>query len=224
MRSFFGEPVSDTAVLEPFSGEGDGFLTMFSAPGRSARPTRTGVDGAIVVVGLCGESPFGVSEGMFEDGLVVMTTSSALLSLLFGLAGAMSSALVGLGEFSLRKDAGILDRAGSLVGVPYLPLPPFEDGVDAIGELGSDLSTLNLCVIGGSREVGGDQAGDDFCCETSNAFKSESELRLFFLGGCVGMKLGCSPIVDSPRLSAEAAALAAESSARAAALYSESPS
>jgi hypothetical protein len=76
-------------------------------------------------------------------------------------------------------------------------LPPRDDdGVVGAGEFGNDLSRLAPLVCFVLRTEGG-----DIGCESrggSNSFKSESELRLFFLGGPVGMKLGCSPIVESP--------------------------
>lgn len=145
---------------------------IFPAPGRSARPRRTGVVGFAVVF-FCGDPLIGVSDGIFDVRREVMMTWSAFPSLLLGRCrvvlpsllfdlGLPSKAFAAPGEFSFRKAEGNLDRAGSRVGEPYLPLPPFEEGVDAIGELGSDLSTLNLCETGGRREAGGDQAGD-FC-------------------------------------------------------------
>ena len=102
------------------------------------------------------------------------------------------------GEFSFLNDDGSLDLAGSLDGEPNLPLLNLDDGVLDIGELGKDLS-WNSGATGGRRAAEGDQAGD-FCCVTSSALRSESELRLFLRGGPVGRKLGCSPIVDKPRL------------------------
>lgn len=67
-----------------------------------------------------------------------------------------------------------------------------------MGEFGKDLSRLALLFVGGTLRAEGDEIG----CElrgSSSSFKSESELRLFFLGGpVVGMKLGCSPMVESP--------------------------
>jgi hypothetical protein len=76
-------------------------------------------------------------------------------------------------------------------------LPPRDDdGVVGAGEFGNDLSRLALLDGFVLRTEGGDNG-----CESSgssNFFKSESELRLFFFGGPVGMKLGCSPMVESP--------------------------
>jgi hypothetical protein len=72
-------------------------------------------------------------------------------------------------------------------------LPPRdEEGVSGAGELGNDLSRLAFVL----RTDDGDSGCDS--SRRSNSFRSESELRLFFLGGPVGIKLGCSPIVDSP--------------------------
>ena len=85
----------------------------------------------------------GESVGMPDSGLAVMTTSSTLLSLLFGLCSRVPSVLVAPGEFSFRKDEGSLERSGSCDGVPYLPLLPFDDGVDGMGEFGKDLSTFD---------------------------------------------------------------------------------
>lgn len=145
----------------------------------------------------------GVSVGMPDVSREVMTTSSGLLPLLFGrCSGDMAYALLTPGEFSLRNEGGNRDLGVSFGGEPNLPLPPFEDGVDGIGEFGNDFSSMYLCVTGGGgrRTAGGDQAGD-FCPGESKVGKSESELRRFFLGSPFGMKLGCSPIVDSPRFS-----------------------
>lgn len=104
-------------------------------------------------------------------------------------------ALIYPGEFSFRKPEGNLDRSGSLVGDPYLMLPPLGvDGFEGKGEFGNDLSKL-------ADVVGLRVARGDFGCESSgksSSLRSESELRLFFLGGPVGMKLGCSPIVERP--------------------------
>lgn len=146
----------------------------------------------------------GVSVGIPEFSREVMITSSGFAPLLFGrCSGDILYALVAPGEFSLRKEAGNLDLGVSFGGEPNRPLPPFEDGVDGIGEFGKDFSSMYRCVTGGGgrRAAGGDQAGD-FCPGESKLSKSESELRLFFLGGGpFGMKLGCSPMVESPRFS-----------------------
>lgn len=109
----------------------------------------------------------------------------------------MAYALIYPGEFSFRNPEGSLARKGSLVGDVYLMLPPRDDdGVVGAGEFGNDLSRLAPPVALDLRTEGG-----DIGCESdgrSSSFRSESELRLFFLGGPVGMKLGCSPIVESP--------------------------
>lgn len=143
----------------------------------------------------------GANVGMPEVGLAVMTTSSGLLLLLIGLCSVALYALFPPGEFSLRNEEGSLERGVSRVGEPNLPLPPFEDGVDGIGDAGKDLSSNGLLTKGGRRGDGDDHSGD-FCGVASSALRSESELRLFFFGGPVGMKLGCSPIVDRPRFCA----------------------
>jgi hypothetical protein len=95
---------------------------------------------------------------MLEVGLDVITTSSSLLPLLFGrCSGVAANALAGPGEFSFLNEEGNLDLGVSFVGEPNLPLPPFEDGVEGIGEFGSDLSSIYLFVRGG-RRGDGDQA------------------------------------------------------------------
>ncbi len=181
---------------------------MLPAPGRSAKPD---LDGEMLV--LCSVNGFGVSVGMFDVGLAVMTTSSGFPGLVFGrCSGDVVNAFAGPGEFSLRKEDGSLERGGSLVGEPYLPLPPFEEGVEGIGEFGRDFSSKYLWATGGRRGDGVHAAVGDFCCACSSALRSDSELRLFFLGGCVGMKLGCSPMVDKPRFSADDIPLKYESS------------
>jgi hypothetical protein len=120
---------------------------------------------------------------------------------LFGLLSVALNALAGPGEFSFLNEDGSLDRGGSLVGDVCRTLPPRDDdGVDGRGEFGRDLSKLAPVIAGTLRRAGA--GGDIGCCEgigKSSSNKSESELRLFFLGGpVVGMKLGCSPIVVSP--------------------------
>jgi len=164
---------------------------MLAVPGRSERADLVG--GVLC----CGEPVLGASVGIPE---VVcwraeMVTSST--PELFGLLSVELYALAGPGEFSFLNEDGSLDRSGSLVGDVYLTLPPRDDpGVDGRGEFGRDLSKLAL-VIGGTLR----KAGGDIGCEgrgKSSSCKSESELRLFFLGGPVGMKLGCSPMVVSP--------------------------
>lgn len=102
------------------------------------------------------------------------------------------------GEFSLRKDDGSLERGVSRDGELYFPLPPFEDGVDGIGDAGKHLSSLGLGVSC-SRLGEGDGRGWTFWV-ASKICRSDNELRRFFLGGPVGMKLGCSPMVDKPRI------------------------
>lgn len=119
---------------------------MLPAPGRSANPVREGAGD----VCFCGESGFGVSVGMPDVNRAVMTTSSGLLPLLFGLcSGDVAYAMATPGEFSLRNEGGSLDLGVSFVGEPNLPLPPFEDGVDGIGEFGNDFSSMYRCVTGG---------------------------------------------------------------------------
>lgn len=168
---------------------------MLPAPGRSARPVRD-VAGDEVFVG---ETLLLVENvGMPDVGRAVITTSSDFPPLLLGLVSVAPNALTAPGEFSFRNEDGKRDRAGSLDGDPNLPLPPLDEGVDGMGEAGRDLSS-NLLAVGGRRAEGGENGGD-FACETSRALRSDSELRLFFLGGCVGMKLGCSPMVDRPKL------------------------
>ena len=129
-----------------------------------------------------------------------MVTSS--LPELFGLLSVAPYALAGPGEFSFLNEDGSLDRGGSLVGDERLTLPPCdEDGVEGRGEFGRDLSKLALVIAGTLRKAGGDiGVCEGMGTETSKSgsSKSESELRLFFLGGPVGMKLGCSPMVVSP--------------------------
>lgn len=164
---------------------------MLPTPGRSESPDRESIGRC------CGEPVLGASVGMFEVGSCreEMVTSSH--PLVFGLDSVVLYALAGPGEFSFLKEEGSLDRSGSRVGEPYLELPGREDGgVVGIGEFGSDLSRL-APLVGGTRRADGGDMG----CELSGksaACKSESELRLFFLGGPVGMKLGCSPMVESP--------------------------
>ena len=109
----------------------------------------------------------------------------------------MVYALIKPGEFSFRNPDGNLARSGSLVGEPYLTLPPRDDpGVVGAGEFGRDLSRLALVEGFVLRAEGGDIGCESSC--RSSSFRSESELRLFFFGGPVGMKLGCSPMVESP--------------------------
>lgn len=144
IRSFLGGAASfvdaATDAFVFFSGVGDGFLTILPAPGRSAKPVR-----GCGVVGFCGEPVFdGASVGMLDVGLAVMTTSSSLPPLLFGLCSGVPYALAGPGEFSLRNEEGNLERGVSFRGEPNLPLPPLDDGVDGTGEFGSDLSK-RLC-------------------------------------------------------------------------------
>lgn len=179
-----GTPVA-VCGLASFSVGGAGFFTMFPTPGRSERPDLVGVDGCGVL---------GASVGMLEVGRTGVVTSS--LPVLFGLYSAVPYALLGPGEFSFLNDEGSLDRSGSLVGDVCLRLSPREeDGVEGKGELGRDLSRL-APLGGGARRVAVGEIG----CFSGNSisFKSESELRLFFLGGPVGMKLGCSPMVERP--------------------------
>lgn len=164
MRSFFGEPVSVTATTGfiAFSGDGEAFLTILPAPGRSARPVRGGmIEG--VAVGFCGEMVRGENVGIPEEpGLAVMMTSSALPSLLLGRCSPVARALAGPGEFSFLNDAGSLDLVCSFEGEPNLPLPSLEDGVEGIGELGNDLSIFDFGASGGGLKAGDDQPGD-FC-------------------------------------------------------------
>lgn len=94
---------------------------------------------------------------MLEVGREVITTSSMGLLLLLGLSGSTTpKALFGEGEFSLRNEEGSLERGVSRVGEPNLPLPPFEEGVDGTGELGSDFSSVNLGIRGGRLTAGGE--------------------------------------------------------------------
>jgi hypothetical protein len=178
---------------------------MLAVPGRSERADLVG--GVLPVC--CGEPAFGAdSMGIPELACwrAVMVTSS--LPELFGLLSVVLYALAGPGEFSFLNEDGSLDRSGSLVGDVCLTLPPRDDdGVDGKGEFGRDLSKLALVIAGTLRKAGGDiigvceGTGTEAGTETSKSgsSKSESELRLFFLGGpVVGMKLGCSPIVVSP--------------------------
>lgn len=157
---------------------------------------------------------------MFEVGRAVIVTSSDGPPLVFGLTCSTLPPLVfgrgtsgfvsarnGPGDISLLKDDGSLERGEVCTGVANLPT--LDDGVDGGGETGSSLSTsVLLCTNGGrwgdARWGEGclERSGDEgsFCGVLSRLVKSDSELRRFFLGGPVGMKLGCSPIVDSPRL------------------------
>lgn len=172
-------------------GWGEG-LTMLAVPGRSERADLVG--GVLC----CGEPVLGASMGIPELACwrAEMVTSS--LPELFGRLSVALNALAGPGEFSFLNEEGSLDRSGSLVGDVCLTLPPRDDdGVDGRGEFGRDLSKLAPVIAGTLRKAGGDIG----CCEgtgKSSSSKSESELRLFFLGGPVGMKLGCSPMVVSP--------------------------
>jgi hypothetical protein len=141
MRNFFdGDPLSaiETPGLIDLSGWGDGFLIMLPAPGRSANPVRGTGDVCFV-----GDRGLGASDGIPVVGRAVMTTSSGFVPLLFGrCSGDVAYALAGPGEFSLRNEEGSRDRAGSFDGESNLPLPPLEDGVDGIGEFGSDFSSM----------------------------------------------------------------------------------
>ena len=165
-------------------------MTILPTPGRSDRPDREGVR-----AGRMGEFALALSVGMLEVGRIEGLTSS--LPWLFGLTSPVVYALIKPGEFSFRNPEGSLARSGSLVGEPYLPLPPRDDpGVVGAGEFGKDLSRLALVEGFVLRTEGGDIGCESSC--RSSSFRSESELRLFFFGGPVGMKLGCSPIVESP--------------------------
>lgn len=168
---------------------------MLPAPGRSDRPVRPGVIG----VCFCVRLGFGIRLGMLDVGRVaVITTSSGLSPLVFGRCWSLlpfPSALLGPGDMSRLNEDGSRERGDVCCGVPYRMLLPrdVEDGVDGTVAVGTAGLSDCVCCNCGRCGVGGSSVSR--FGEKSNNFKSESELRLFFLGGPVGIKLGCSPIV-----------------------------
>lgn len=89
-----------------------------------------------------------------------------------------------LEELVGRNSAGNAGRGVCRDGFVSRVLLSLEEGVDATGDGGH---ALGEC--------------PDFCGVAKGVAsncKSDSELRLFFLGGPVGIKLGCSPIVVNP--------------------------
>jgi hypothetical protein len=78
-------------------------------------------------------------------------------------------------------------------------LPIRTSDVTGGGDMRSDLAGVALDSTVRADSAGGGDKGSRFG-EFSCGSKSDSELRRFFRGGPVGMKVGCSPIVESPRL------------------------
>lgn len=133
---------------------------------------------------------------MFDVGRAVITTSSGLSPLVFGRGcSVFASALLGPGDNSRLKEDGSRERGDPCSGVPYrLTFPrETEDGVEGIVGAGRDGLSDIVCCNCGRCGVGGSFTSR--FGEKSSILRSDSELRRFFLGGPVGMKLGCSPIV-----------------------------
>lgn len=165
---------------------------MLPAPGRSDNPVRPGVAEVFFCVWL----DLGMRLGMFDVGRVVMTTSSGLSPLVLGRGcSVVPRALLGPGDSSRLNDDGSRDRGEPCNGVPYRAPVPLEidDGVDGIVGGGNAGLSDCVCCNCGRCGVGGSRASR--FGEKSSILRSDSELRRFFLGGPVGMKLGCSPIV-----------------------------